>query len=180
MPDSNITKKALAASLKELMEEKPFEKISVGDICEKCQMNRKSFYYHFKDKYDLVNWIFDSGFFRFSSKSSEQSAWEFVGELCGFLYADKDFYRKAFAIKGQNSFSEHFRDFVLPVIAEYLKPVFPDSEIQQFHLNFFSDAFICAIERWLADKDPVSPSEFIELLKSCVTAAAFDALKNLT
>ena len=60
MADSNITKNALAVSMKKLMEKKPFSKISVGDICEDCGMNRKSFYYHFKDKYDLVNWIFDT------------------------------------------------------------------------------------------------------------------------
>ena len=62
MADSNITKRALAAALKELMEQKPFSKINVAEICEKCGMNRKSFYYHFKDKYDLVNWIFDMDF----------------------------------------------------------------------------------------------------------------------
>ena len=56
MPDSNITKNALASAMKSLMERKSFSKISVGDICELCQMNRKSFYYHFKDKYDLVIW----------------------------------------------------------------------------------------------------------------------------
>ena len=43
MADSNITKKALADALKELMDTKPFHKISVSDICERCQMNRKSF-----------------------------------------------------------------------------------------------------------------------------------------
>lgn len=62
MADSNITKRALATSLKELMMEQPFEKINVAQICERCNMNRKSFYYHFKDKYDLVNWIFDTEF----------------------------------------------------------------------------------------------------------------------
>ena len=59
MADSNITKRALASALKELMESTPFSKITVSDICAKCNMNRKSFYYHFKDKFDLVNWIFD-------------------------------------------------------------------------------------------------------------------------
>ena len=54
--DSNLTKRALAAAMKELMEQMPFSKISVSDIAEQCGMNRKSFYYHFKDKYDLVNW----------------------------------------------------------------------------------------------------------------------------
>ena len=42
MADSNITKRALAAALKELMEQKPFSKINVAEICEKCGMNRKS------------------------------------------------------------------------------------------------------------------------------------------
>ncbi len=48
MPDSNITKRALAAALKELMETKPFSKISVSDICQACDMSRKSFTTIFK------------------------------------------------------------------------------------------------------------------------------------
>ena len=59
---SSITKKALADALKQLMAEKPLQKISVGDICERCNMNRRSFYYHFRDKYDLVNWVFYTEF----------------------------------------------------------------------------------------------------------------------
>ena len=62
MADSNITKRALANELQELMAEQPFEKINVAQICQRCHMNRKSFYYHFRDKYDLVNWIFDTEF----------------------------------------------------------------------------------------------------------------------
>ena len=58
MPDSSLTKRALAAAIKDLMKEKPLVKISIADIVERCQMNRQSFYYHFRDKYDLVNWIF--------------------------------------------------------------------------------------------------------------------------
>lgn len=49
MADSYITKRALATSLRELMQEQPFDKISVSQICDGCGMNRKSFYYHFKD-----------------------------------------------------------------------------------------------------------------------------------
>ena len=67
MAESNITKNALADALKSLMREKNFDKISVLDICEKCNMNRKSFYYHFRDKYDLLNWIFYIGFMEHNS-----------------------------------------------------------------------------------------------------------------
>ena len=62
MADSNITKRALAAALKSLLAERPFAKVSVREICEACGMSRKSFYYHFKDKYELLNWIFETEF----------------------------------------------------------------------------------------------------------------------
>ena len=49
LADSNITKRALASAMKELMRSSvPFSKISVGDICEKCEMNRKSFLLSFQ------------------------------------------------------------------------------------------------------------------------------------
>ena len=92
MSDSNITKKALVNALKELMEEKAFEKISVKDICEKCTMNRKSFYYHFKDKYDLVNWIFDTEFLSIAHKTPDPGIWDFLNDICPFFYENRDFY----------------------------------------------------------------------------------------
>lgn len=55
---AQITKKALAASLKRLLSEKPLDKITVIDIVEDCGVNRQTFYYHFQDIYDLVEWVF--------------------------------------------------------------------------------------------------------------------------
>ena len=78
MADSNITKKALASALKDLMSRTPYAKISVSDICELCEMNRKSFYYHFKDKEDLVNWIFDVEFVALSQADPEIAPWESI------------------------------------------------------------------------------------------------------
>ena len=46
---SQITKKALAGSLKKLSLEKPLDKLTVTDIAEDCQVNRQTFYYHFQD-----------------------------------------------------------------------------------------------------------------------------------
>ena len=62
MAESGTTKQALAEAMKTLLIQRPFRKVSVGDICEVCGMSRKSFYYHFKDKYDLLNWIFQTEF----------------------------------------------------------------------------------------------------------------------
>ena len=92
MPDSLITKRALASSLKELMKAQPLTKISVGDICEKCGMNRKSFYYHFCDKYDLVNWIFDTEFSEIRNRPDHIANFE---DICEYFYSDREFYRSA-------------------------------------------------------------------------------------
>ena len=54
---SQITKRALEASLKKLLLKKPLNKITINDITEDCGVNRMTFYYHFKDIYDLVDWI---------------------------------------------------------------------------------------------------------------------------
>ena len=46
---SQITKRALEASLKKLLTKKPLDKITITDITEDCGINRMTFYYHFKD-----------------------------------------------------------------------------------------------------------------------------------
>ena len=53
---SQITKRALEQSLKNLLLQKPITKITINDITEDCGINRMTFYYHFKDIYDLVEW----------------------------------------------------------------------------------------------------------------------------
>lgn len=53
---SQTTKKALEASLKNMLLKKPLNKVTINDIAEDCGVNRMTFYYHFKDIYDLVEW----------------------------------------------------------------------------------------------------------------------------
>lgn len=169
MSDSNITKRALATALKALMEEMPFDKITVSDICEKCEMHRKSFYYHFKDKYDLVNWIFDTEFIRLASNEydvlSYNKRWDFIEKYCEYFYENRNFYRKALKIQGQNSFIEHLREFIFPVLNSGLQIVFQDDAVDDFTVNFTVDATLCAIERWMMDADCMPPEEFVYRLK---------------
>lgn len=165
--DSSITKKALATALKELIEEQPFQKISVGDICERCQMNRKSFYYHFRDKYDLVNWIFDTEFIETVKSSSVQNTWDAFGVLCDYFYENRSFYRKALKIEGQNSFTDHFRQLCQPVIAKQVEELAKDEAVTSFYVNFFADAILCAIERWLLEKNCPSSEQFKKQLTVC-------------
>lgn len=53
-----LTKKLFADALKAAMKEKPFSKITVSEIINACGVNRKTFYYHFTDIYDLLQWMF--------------------------------------------------------------------------------------------------------------------------
>lgn len=179
MADSNVTKKALANALKELMNEVPFEKINVAQICEKCNMNRKSFYYHFKDKYDLVNWIFDLEFISILTientdvtQKPYQDRWELLDNLCETFYENKTFYRKALKISGQNSFSEHFRECMHPIIKKRLEYILDSNNLNEFSINFFSDACVCAFERWLLEKNCMTPNEFTSLLKNVFQTCA--------
>lgn len=171
MADSNITKRALAESLKGLMQEAPFEKISIGDICDGCEMNRKSFYYHFTDKYDLVNWIYDFEFYKLSEQQQNTELWSFITALADYLYDNLVFYRKAFQIKGQNSFVEHFRTTTEPIINKFLVDALKSPEKPEyldFYIKFLSDAFLGAFTRWLQAKDSDSPKLFVDKLHSCI------------
>ena len=54
---SNMTKYALEASLKKLLLQKPLDKVTINDLTSDCGISRMAFYYHFKDIYDLVEWV---------------------------------------------------------------------------------------------------------------------------
>ena len=51
------TKKKIADCVRQLMKRKEISKITIGDIMEATGMSRQSFYYHFKDIYDVLEWI---------------------------------------------------------------------------------------------------------------------------
>ena len=139
-----------------------------SDICAKCNMNRKSFYYHFRDKFDLVNWIFDVEYLNHVQIGKNLIGWDSVLHLCNYFYENKDFYRKAMKVEDQNSFINHFRDLVSPLMAEDIREIVGEQTDADFYVNFFCDAVICAFGRWISQKEPIPPQKFVELLKSCI------------
>ena len=64
---SQNTKKMLTETLKSLMQQKPFSKISVSEIVNACQINRKTFYYHFADIYELLEWQIEQEILEFTN-----------------------------------------------------------------------------------------------------------------
>jgi AcrR family transcriptional regulator len=51
MTMSILAKKAMLTAFGDLLEEKPFNKITITDITAKCGLNRMTFYYHFDNIY---------------------------------------------------------------------------------------------------------------------------------
>lgn len=53
------TKKLFADALKQIVVQKSFSKVTVSELIRVCNVNRKTFYYHFTDVYDLLKWTLE-------------------------------------------------------------------------------------------------------------------------
>ncbi|MGI6282824.1 dihydroxyacetone kinase transcriptional activator DhaS [Caproicibacterium lactatifermentans] len=176
MADSNITKKALADAMKSLMAEEPFSKISISDICARCSMNRQSFYYHFRDKYDLVNWIFYTELIEHLYEHEPTSGWDLLLDVCTYFYANRPFYVNALQVTGQNSFTDYFADVMRAIVQPYFEEIFNGShenkEELDFYVQLFTDACKTVICRWLFDLPNMKPEKFVALVRHAVVCTA--------
>ena len=131
-------------------------------------MNRKSFYYHFKDKYDLVNWIFDNDASQVLEKKYYDSAWELMSKIAEILDNRRDFYKQVMQIRGQNSFTEYFFKFFSRISMENFRGTLDIGLFKEFQLTFIADAFSKAYKRWIVQYNDMSIEEFITELDVCV------------
>lgn len=112
MSSNLITKDALANALKALLCQMPLSKISVKNITNYCNISRNTFYYHFKDKYELINWIFYSDMLEnVNSFNDPGKLTESFVKVCKCLYANRKFYLACFQYVGQNSLYDYLYDF---------------------------------------------------------------------
>jgi len=169
MPDTRNTKHILAQSLKELMTHQPFARISVGDICSHCGMSRKSFYYHFQDKYDLMNWIFFTEFIGNIRLTPQLDSWQLLQDICAYFYREQVFYRNALSVDGQNSFQEYFLETIEPFILVLVADLFTESDEVQFYVTFYTDALLSALIRWLNEGAQIPPDRFAALLRKALS-----------
>ena len=182
MSDSNITKFALANSLKGLMAKKAFSKICVRDIVEDCGLTRQSFYYHFKDKYDLMNWIYSTETARFMSAYDSVEHWtDGLKDLCYYMQENRTFYTNALNTVGQNSFPDYLHGYIshisLSVIENTSNAEF-DRAKWEFFLLFFSTAFVAFIIRWANNGMKEDPAEYIMKIRSLFDGSMYCELEN--
>ena len=86
---SDQTKYALAVALKELMAQKPIDKITIHDLTERCGIRRQNFYYHFADVYDLLRWMFQEEAVALLQKHEGTLLWQ-EGLLQLFRYIEQN------------------------------------------------------------------------------------------
>lgn len=103
----DLTKRLIADSFKELMMKYPFEKITIKMITDNAGIIRPTFYNHFYDKYELLEWIFVEDVIKKAQVLvNEHMDKESVKLLFTCISKDRQFYAKAMEITGQNNFEE--------------------------------------------------------------------------
>lgn len=165
---ANETKVAFARALRELMEVERFDKISVSEIANQANLSRKSFYNHFKDKYELVNWICHSQFVSMKQEALECGGWEALRSFLEFFASDRHFFVNALRDMGQNSFGQYFSDLLFEVIYETAADGFrikiPDERWLKLAIAALVEDARLAIIIWLDSSEKPDVEEFLGFL----------------
>ena len=169
MSDSLITKKAIASSIKELMRKKDLQKISVADIVENCGINRQTFYYHFKDKYDLVNWIYYNEVVAAVTQNRIQEDWSgVVLDVLNGMKREQCFYINALNVTGQNAFQDYFFDVTKSLLAEIIDVIeenkIIDAEEKNFIAAFYAYGLVGVTVQWARQGMKQPPEEIVQRL----------------
>lgn len=149
MAKTEATKSLIADALKRLAENTPFDKIRVQDIVDASGINRKTFYYHFKDKQDLVCWIFDAEFSEITDTDKNNTT---LDELFEMLYANRNFYTAALSSDIQNNLSEHlykviYHGMITKILDVLDVRTMPAADIAAV-AGYFSNAITGSITQW--------------------------------
>jgi len=162
------TKQNLGSALITLLEKMPFEKITVGDLCAACHMSRKNFYYHFRDKFDLLTWVCESHLLSALRNARGEDLWAMLEALCDCMAQNRSFYEKALHIEGQNGFAQCFCEVLAPVVRVFIDC--DDEPSAALAATLFLSGFLKNVELWLPACDRISPREFCEKLRRGLTA----------
>ena len=173
MSESMITKRALAQSLKELMKTKTFDKISIGDIAESCGLNRQTFYYHFQDKFDLVNWIYFNELICLISDNLTFENWD--SRLCEILTIMKNnqpFYQTTLKSSGNNGFQNYLYKITRELLVDIIERIVGARKIRPENVSFLAEFYtfgiVGIVVQWAQKGMNESPQELSMNLRTLV------------
>ena len=166
---SQITKRALEQSLKNLLAKKPLTKITVSDIAEDCGINRMTFYYHFKDIYDLVEWSCLEDARRALDEKKTHETWQ-QGLLQIFeaVRENRPFILNVYRCVHREQVEKYLQplvdDLVLGVIAEEAAGMTVRDEDRQFIAKVYSYVLIGVMLDWIRDDMSADPQDIVRRL----------------
>lgn len=182
---SQITKKALAGSLKKLSLNQPLDKITVTDIAEDCQVNRQTFYYHFQDIYDLVEWIYVGEVAVALGDKKTYDTWQ-QGFLQLFSYLQTN---RAFVQNTYHSLSREYLErflykeaynLLLDVIEEKSAGLSVRDNDKTFIAHFYKYGFVGLILDWIGTGMKEDPKEILGRLSVVIHGNIAEALERFS
>ncbi|MDQ0149847.1 TetR-like C-terminal domain-containing protein [Eubacterium multiforme] len=180
---SKTTKKALAASLKKLLEYKPLDKITIIDIVEDCEVNRQTFYYHFHDIYDLVGWVFLNESEKAIDGKKTYDTWQ-QGFLKIFQYALENkalitnvFYSIAREHLERYLYNETY-NLLIGVVNERAVGMDVKDEDKDFIADFYKFAFVGLMLDWIRTGMKQNPNTIIDRLSILIQGDVTKALNK--
>ncbi len=164
------TKEKLAASLKRKMTKKPLNKITVSELIEDCDLNRRTFYYHFEDIYALVAWMFEQEAVKLLKHSDSCLTWqEGVLLLLQYVQDNEALCKCALDSIGRECLRKFFKDDTLDItrniVRELSNGLCVDENIIEFITLFYTGALAEVLIRWISDGAKEQPQELVRLLE---------------
>ena len=154
-----FTKYALENSLKKLLLQKPLNKITINDITEDCGINRMTFYYHFKDIYDLVEWVCLEDAKKALADNKTYETWQqgFV-RIFDAVRENKPCVRREQVEKYLTPLTD---DLLMGVINELSAGMVVRAEDKAFIAQVYSYAFVGLMLDWIKDEMKQDPETLV-------------------
>lgn len=161
------TKFLLAEELKRRSKMSPLSRIKVSELCEACGVDRRTFYYHFKDVYDLTAWIYNQTVDELLPGKDGNPGIQGYEKALGRLQKDNYFYRRALDEDSQNSLGRHILLHNFMIYAEAVKSHSGGdslSEKDEFEIRYHCYGSLGMIRRWLFTGCTPPPKKMAALL----------------
>ncbi len=170
MLSRNGTEIMLAESFKELVLRQPIEKITIKEITEKAGVIRPTFYNHFQDKYELLEWIILTDLLEPIRPLIEN---KMVSEALLLLFMniekEREFYKKVARLEGQNSFESIARECVKEILLEIIEKN-SVRKIPKFRwltperiAEYYAQSMCSVVIVWIKSGMTISAKELVEI-----------------
>lgn len=166
---SQVTKRALEASLKHLLLKKPLDKITISDITEDCGINRMTFYYHFKDIYDLIEWsCFEDATKALEGKKTYDTWQQGFLQILEAVLDNKPFIKNVYHSVSREQIETYLYkltfDLLLHVVNEKAKGMQVRDEDKAFIANYYKYAFVGLTLEWIKNDMKEDPENMVHHL----------------